>query len=353
MATTPAAKKPHPFEAAGLGHAPFHVTGHAEKTYCAGPGAPIQCGGSCDYCGTGIVDHYYIKGSGPGDKEFHVGSDCVRKTGDRVLIAKVKEIISKDQKLARRVKLAAQTAKRIAEAETKYGSLLNKLDTLAEKSTGYSASTAKDVARRAREGKELSEKTIALVEKLWAEYANPTPLVENALTKKLATLADAGLWGADIAADMLPRVRQGRSLSENQLNLINRLWADYERSKAPKPAPTGKAGDRVDLDLTLTQTKLIGTKVFNGHASSTYLWTFESKDGTQYKWFASHNLGKTMYDVPGPWSDKQLEAYRDEMYNKGVWRGVLACHVRGTITEHGEFRGISQTTLSRCKVTFK
>lgn len=78
----------HKFEAAGLGTAPFRVVGFAVKKYQACHGAPIQVGGSCDYCGTGIMDTFYIRGAD--GREFKVGSDCVYKTGDKGLVDTVK-----------------------------------------------------------------------------------------------------------------------------------------------------------------------------------------------------------------------------------------------------------------------
>ncbi len=71
----------HKFEKAGLGLAPFRVVGNEQKTFQACPGAPMQVGGSCDYCGTGIIDTYYIESAD--GKKFQVGCECVRKTGDK------------------------------------------------------------------------------------------------------------------------------------------------------------------------------------------------------------------------------------------------------------------------------
>ncbi len=67
----------HPFEAAGLGRAPFKCTGMETRKYQACPGAPIQPGGCCDYCGTGIYDCYAIKSAD--GRRFIVGCDCVAK----------------------------------------------------------------------------------------------------------------------------------------------------------------------------------------------------------------------------------------------------------------------------------
>ncbi len=57
----------HPFEKAGLGKAPFHCVGVEDND------------SHCQFCGTPIRYRYYIHGED--GSEFHVGSDCVNKTG--------------------------------------------------------------------------------------------------------------------------------------------------------------------------------------------------------------------------------------------------------------------------------
>lgn len=105
----------HPFEAAGLGLAPFKLIGFDRKV---GPikmedgtevGAPGQPMGTCDFCGTGIADCYRIKSSDL--KTFVVGCDCVLKLGrsDNRLVGEVK-----------RKKLALDRAKRAAKREAKW-----------------------------------------------------------------------------------------------------------------------------------------------------------------------------------------------------------------------------------------
>jgi hypothetical protein len=74
----------HPFERGGLGKAPFQCTGYIKMMFQACPGAPVQCGGSCDFCGTGIMHSYTIVSSD--GVAFKVGSDCVARTGDTQLI---------------------------------------------------------------------------------------------------------------------------------------------------------------------------------------------------------------------------------------------------------------------------
>jgi hypothetical protein len=80
----------HAFEKAGLGKAPFTLTGFSHKVgpirTQIGPGIwsevgyPGQPMGTCDYCGTGIAMCFHIRSSD--GKSFIVGSDCVAKVGD-------------------------------------------------------------------------------------------------------------------------------------------------------------------------------------------------------------------------------------------------------------------------------
>lgn len=80
---TAAMNTTHPFEKAGLGTAPFRCTAVTTNWFTV-PGCPeaSKPGGSCDYCGTGILYEFHIVG-GDGST-FKVGSDCVRKTGAEV-----------------------------------------------------------------------------------------------------------------------------------------------------------------------------------------------------------------------------------------------------------------------------
>ncbi len=91
--------KIHVFEAAGLGKAPFTFVSMYEMR---GPirtelnGVVCEVGyqgqpmGTCAYCNNGIANCYQIKDSE--GKTFIVGSECVMKTGDNGLRAKVNEV---------------------------------------------------------------------------------------------------------------------------------------------------------------------------------------------------------------------------------------------------------------------
>ena len=78
----------HIFERAKLGKAPFRCVGSFEMKFQACPGAPILPGGSCDYCGQGIMYAFQIKSAD--GRTFKVGCDCVMKTRDAGLIKSYK-----------------------------------------------------------------------------------------------------------------------------------------------------------------------------------------------------------------------------------------------------------------------
>lgn len=105
--TTAPKTAPHRFELAGLGKAPFVVTGMHVAKYQACPDAPVQPGSSCDYCGTAIMYVYGIQGAD--GSRFKVGCDCVAKTGDAGLV--------KQTKRALRAHRSEERAKRYAAAE--------------------------------------------------------------------------------------------------------------------------------------------------------------------------------------------------------------------------------------------
>lgn len=93
MAEIAEAVKVHVFEQAGLGKAPFRYGGCSREVYVACPGAPVQPGGCCDYCGNGIMYEFHLEGAD--GKRFKVGSECIMKAGDGGLKRVVKEEIAR------------------------------------------------------------------------------------------------------------------------------------------------------------------------------------------------------------------------------------------------------------------
>jgi hypothetical protein len=107
----------HPFEAAGLGQAPFRFVGMIWQDLCYGEailnreeyqrtGIRISTkpGGTCDYCGAYIVDMFKVESAD--GRTFKVGSDCIAKVeakGSKVLTAvqRAARKAAKDRKLVR------------------------------------------------------------------------------------------------------------------------------------------------------------------------------------------------------------------------------------------------------------
>lgn len=73
----------HKFEVAGLGRAPFRFVGMSVNmiTYPDGGSKP---GGTCDYCGTGIMNEFAILSAC--GKRSVVGCDCIAKVGDHGIL---------------------------------------------------------------------------------------------------------------------------------------------------------------------------------------------------------------------------------------------------------------------------
>jgi hypothetical protein len=115
-------KTMHKFEEAGLGKAPFRITGyyrdvgphyHNDGSMVGSPGQPM---GTCDFCGQGIATCVQVRSAD--GKNFIVGCDCAEKTYPE-LKESVKEIrseVTREQSAERRAKQAeARSAKWAAE----------------------------------------------------------------------------------------------------------------------------------------------------------------------------------------------------------------------------------------------
>ena len=111
----------HPFEKAGFGKAPYRCTGVTENRFVM-PGFGWKPGGSCCYCGTGILYEYHVESS-DGCK-FHVGCDCAEKIGLQDVIRPVRlelarkkrEAGAKRRREERAAAWAAEKAKRVGES---------------------------------------------------------------------------------------------------------------------------------------------------------------------------------------------------------------------------------------------
>lgn len=129
--TQTAAETVHPFQAAGLGLAPFRYIGqvHQDIAYgqavvnstefrAGGPLITTAPGGSCAYCGHYILNMFNVRSSD--GKTFHVGSDCIAKVGGPALAAKVAKVVSANRKAA----TDKRNAEKIAAAEEALGDIV-------------------------------------------------------------------------------------------------------------------------------------------------------------------------------------------------------------------------------------
>jgi hypothetical protein len=98
----------HPFEAAGLGKAPFRYVGmefqdisYGQRNVAIGG---VECqtkpGGTCAYCGQYIVNMFRVASAD--GQEFHVGCDCIRKVD-----AKLVKLADQDIRKMRKERKAA------------------------------------------------------------------------------------------------------------------------------------------------------------------------------------------------------------------------------------------------------
>lgn len=219
------ATKVHPFERVGLGKAPFRVAGYEKRVFYACPGAPMQCGGSCDYCGTGIV-HTFIIVSADG-KRFVVGSDCVAKTGDRAM---VREAGAARREYQARESKAARDERR-----------------------GSHRRRARGAANVAAHADDLA---------------------------KLGEIAENGSGRlAEIAADMAQGIRAGRFYTDRMRDAVARMWKAYTF----EPSHVGTVGKMANLVLTFLGTRQIGENEWGRR----YIWRFADAAGNPVVWFTN------------------------------------------------------------------
>ncbi len=107
----------HPFQAAGLGLAPFRFIGivkqditHGEVRVGTIDGYTVTTkkGGTCAYCGTYIVQMCNVKSAD--GKRFHVGSDCIAKVGGEELARKVAKAVNAARAVVTKDRAAGKVA---------------------------------------------------------------------------------------------------------------------------------------------------------------------------------------------------------------------------------------------------
>lgn len=109
-------EKRHAWEIAGLGSAPYTYIGHTTEHFQACPGAPLQVGGSCDFCGQGISEMYRFRSAD--GRTFKVGSDCVKRAGDAGLVKMISADVRRHASELRAARELARIAAAVALIDT-------------------------------------------------------------------------------------------------------------------------------------------------------------------------------------------------------------------------------------------
>lgn len=148
----------------------------------------------------------------------------------------------------------------------------------------------------------------------WAKHLGPEAEASEYLLniRVLAQAGEANYKSLGYAASILPS--HYRTLERE---------AEAKR-QATNSQHIGEIGEKVELDLTL-----LNVHESYGEQYTTHICKFQDSDGNIIIWFASggayHSSGLPDYE-PGQ-----------------------RIRLRGTVKEHGEFRGVAQTVITRCK----
>jgi hypothetical protein len=237
----------HPFEKAGLGKAPFRCIGVEEMVFTM-PDGESKAGGACQYCGTGIRWAYQIKSSD--GAHFHVGCDCVEKTGIVEDFDTVRKANIKSRREAGAVVRREQRAAKVA-AER-----LERLHTRLEATEQWRNENAVVVARlRAYNG------------------------INQFLLDSQASLA---LWGR---------------LTERQASAVVSSFAATERIEAQRANSkhVGQIGKRIkDAQVRVTACFAIGKTDFYPFLTR-YVVKLETVDGNVLTWYTTN--GEPAYEA--------------------------------------------------------
>jgi hypothetical protein len=260
----------HPFEKAGLGLAPFRCVGVYKNAYQACPGAPLQPGGSCDFCGTGIMYEYKILSSD--GKGFKVGCDCVMRTGGEGAVAGMRSERLKMERDVRRARRDAKYTERRATHE---------------------------------------QGRIAALEARKAEFVRTEP----ALAAALEALPDSG---NEFLVKMRDAVRHWGSLTEGQLRAAKSSIARDASREAEKAnsVHVGTVGKRVELKLTIVRhTESYQTCRYTGRAVANHFHVMKAGDNV-FVYSGSVNLGAEGATVEAKWTVKDHTEYQGTKQTK-------------------------------------
>lgn len=300
----------HPFQKAELGIAPFQCVKVFNKRYQPYPGAPSQPGASCDYCGTAIVQCCVIRDVN--GKEFIVGNECVKKTGDNELTAQIRKIRNTANREAREEtkRIARETAETKAKvdideamADPKFTQLLSTLPHPIEAMTATKGATR-----------------LSYIE--W--------MLENGRAVTVRTMIESIKRMDDEEIGRLQFV------CKRALDQFDELQAKRDRMEAVKAESQyiGEVGDKLkDIEAEVVFVKVVG-----GYQYDSLLVKFVTPDNNAITTFASA-------------SSKGVEIGSEETlrWPEAGDKVIL----KGTVKKHDDYEGCKQTILTRVSLELK
>lgn len=264
--TTEKTVRSHPWEPA-LGIAPFRYRGMYENRFDMG-GGQWKPGGSCNYCGTGILYCYKIESSD--GKTFVVGSECVmRCNGPAEEIVKV-------------VKKARAEHMRVKRGE----------------------------GRRARQKAAAEARKTAWEAKL---AANKVWLATNPLYLRLkAHVVPEGQPGHNyFLADMMASLEKWGGLTKAQEDAAVRALDLIDSLPALRAASywLGEIGARIQIEATVEFSKCLRYATY--YEAASYINKMRTADGAAITWFGNREL-KPGEKVTGTAKIKKLDSFNGE-----------------------------------------
>jgi hypothetical protein len=218
----------HPFEKVGLGKAPYRFAGYGHKTFQAFPGAPVQVGTSCDFCGSGICNVFWVLSSD--GNRFKTGCDCIYKiykTAPRTdaLFHEVRKA-DREMRAKRRAEQALEKRARVRESRRlvnlqRARDFLDKPENAGlESALAIDHPIVQDIAAKLQQYGDLSPRQVEFVWKLYGEAYGPAapaevnvPAPEGKVTvrgKVIKIAVHDGMYGQ--VTKMTVKVSDGRNV---------------------------------------------------------------------------------------------------------------------------------------------
>jgi hypothetical protein len=241
----------HRWEIASLGIAPFTCTGMTECRHDMG-GGRSKAGGSCDYCGQGILYVFHILSSD--GRKFKVGCDCVAHTHDAA-----ESIVVKAKRLLREHKRAkageGRAAKRKAAAEAR--------------AAQWQADRETNLAALATDPLYLRVKAVA----------------------GLATRQAEG-YGVGFMVDMRDNMERWGGLTTKQETAVLRVLERIENNPArlAASAHVGAIGERIKIKGTVEFSRCIYAGDGSVYDPDRYVNKVRTEDGQALTWFGNYAL---------------------------------------------------------------